>query len=53
MNRFIAAEKRILARRLYLFLIGLLLLLTVIYKLLPEKSKTTDIKVALYLEDKN
>ena len=53
MNRFIAAEKRILARRLYLFLIGLLLLLTVIYKLLPEKSKTSDIKVAVYLEDKN
>lgn len=51
MNRFLASEKRILRKRLYLFLLCLLFLLTVIYKLLPEKSRTTDIKVAIALED--
>ena len=51
MNRFIASEKRILSKKLYFVLIALLLLLTVTYKLLPEKSKSSDIRVAIFIED--
>lgn len=51
MNRFIVCTKRILSKRMYLILILLMLVMTAIYKVLPSKSKTTDIKVALYIED--
>lgn len=51
MNRFIASEKRILTKKLYILSIILLVVLTTIYKLLPEKSKSTDIRVAIFLED--
>ncbi len=50
-NRFIALTKRILSRRIYIAILLLIVVLTGVYKLLPEKSQSADIKVALYSED--
>ena len=51
MNRLIVAWKRILHRKLYWCMLGILLLLTSVYALLPAKSQSTEIRVAIYLED--
>ena len=51
MNRLIVAWKRILHRKLYWCMLGVLLILTGIYALLPAKSQSTEIRVAVYLED--
>lgn len=50
-NRFIALTKRILIRRIYIAILLLIVVLTGVYKVLPEKSQSADIKVALYNED--
>lgn len=50
-NRFIALTKRILSKKIYIFMLLLLVALTVIYKLLPDKSQSADIRVAMYSED--
>lgn len=52
-NRFIALTKRILCRKMYIAILLLLVVLTGVYKLLPEKSQSADIKVALYSEDQS
>lgn len=53
MNRLIVACKRILHRKLYWGMLGILLVLTAIYSLLPAKSQSTEIRVAVYLEDQS
>ena len=50
MNRFYASFKRICTKRLYLGMLLLLLVLTVCYQLLPEKSRSTAIKVAVCVD---
>lgn len=50
-NRFIALSKRILCRKIYIAILLLIVLLTGVYKLLPAKSQSADIKVAMYSED--
>lgn len=51
LNRFTVFTKRILAHKLYIIMLASIVLLTVIYKFLPEKSQSTDIKVAVFSED--
>ena len=46
MNRLIVAWKRILHRKLYWCMLGVLLILTGIYALLPAKSQSTEIQDA-------
>lgn len=50
-NRFIALTKRILYKKLYIAILLIMVLLTGIYKVLPAKSQSADIKVAMYSED--
>ncbi len=50
-NRFIALSKRILCRKMYIAILLLIVLLTGIYNVLPAKSQSADIKVALYNQD--
>ncbi|MBE5952668.1 MAG: ABC transporter permease [Lachnospiraceae bacterium] len=50
-NRFIALTKRILCRKMYISILLTMVLLTGIYKLLPAKSQSADIKVAMFSED--
>ena len=50
-NRFIALTKRILYKKLYIAILLLMVLLTGVYKILPAKSQSADIKVAMYSED--
>lgn len=50
-NRFIVFFKRIFSKKLYIFILLLLPTLTLIYKAIPNKQKTTDIRVAIYSED--
>ncbi len=50
-NRFIALSKRILCRKIYIAILLLIVVLTGVYKLLPAKSQSADIKVAMYSED--
>lgn len=52
-NRFIALTKRILFRKMYIAILLLLVVLTGAYKLLPAKSQSADIKVALYSEEES
>lgn len=52
-NRFIALTKRILCRKMYIAMLLLLVVLTGVYTLLPAKSQSADIKVALYSEDQS
>lgn len=49
-NRLLVLTKRILSHTMYLLMIFSIILLTVIYKFLPEKSKSTDIKVDIFYE---
>ncbi len=50
-NRFIALTKRILYKKLYIAILLLMVLLTGVYEVLPAKSQSADIKVAMYSED--
>ncbi len=50
-NRFIALTKRIMYKKMYIAILILMVLLTGVYKLLPAKSQSADIKVAMYSED--
>lgn len=50
-NRFTVFTKRILAHKMYLVMLAVLVLLTAVYKLLPSKEQSTDIKAAIYCED--
>mgnify|MGYP003295431566 CR=1 FL=1 len=50
-NRFIALTKRILCKKMYIALLALIIVITGVYKLLPAKSQSADIKVALYSEE--
>ena len=50
-NRFIALTKRIMCRKMYIAILLIMVLLTGVYKLLPAKSQSADIKVAMYSED--
>lgn len=52
-NRFIAYTKRIISHLAYIAMLLCVLLLSCLYKALPEKSKSTDICAALYFEDSN
>lgn len=51
MNRFTVFTKRILAHKMYWVMLAALVLLTAIYKVLPSKEQSTDIKAAVYCED--
>ncbi len=53
LNRFIALTKRIISKKLYIALLVILISVTTIYKLLPARQKSADIKVGLYIEDKS
>lgn len=46
-NRFIVFSKRILSRKIYLCMLTAIIAITAVYKLLPAKSSSADIKVAL------
>ena len=46
-NRTIVFFKKTFSKKLYFVMLFIIVLLTTIYKLLPEKSKTADIKVAI------
>lgn len=50
-NRFTVFTKRILAHKMYLVMLAVLVFLTGLYKLLPSKEQSTDIKVAICCED--
>lgn len=50
-NRLIVFTKRMLSKKLYIFILLLLPVLTIVYKAIPNKQKTADIKVAIYCED--
>ncbi len=50
-NRFIALTKRIMYKKMYIAILLIMVLLTGIYQLLPVKSQSADIKVAMYSED--
>lgn len=50
-NRFIALEKRILSKKMYLCLLLLIIAITAIYQFLPARNTSADIKVAMYSED--
>lgn len=52
-NRFIAYTKRIISHLVYIAMLLCVLLLTCLYKALPEKSKSTNICAAIYFEDTN
>lgn len=47
-NRFVVFSKRILAHKIYLAMLALIIALTAVYALLPQASRSADIKVALY-----
>lgn len=51
LNRLYAFTKRILYSRLYIIMIVSIIALTVIYTILPDKVKETDIKVGIYFEE--
>lgn len=46
-NRFIAFSKRILSRKIYLCMLAVIIITAAIYRILPEKSNSADIKVAV------
>lgn len=50
-NRFIALQKRILSKKIYISLLLLIVVITAVYQLLPDKNTSADIKVAMYSED--
>ena len=50
-NRFISLTKRILSKKLYIALLIILVTITAIYKLLPERQKSAYIKVGIYQEE--
>ena len=50
-NRFIALTKRILCRKMYIAILLLIVVLTGVYQLLPDKSQSADIRVAMYCQD--
>ncbi len=50
-NRFYVFTKRILAHKIYLAMLALIIVLTAVYTLLPQTSRSADIKVALYSEE--
>ena len=51
LNRFIAYTKRILSKKLYIVMLLSIVLLTVIYTVLPETSKESNIRVGVCIED--
>lgn len=53
MNRMIVAFKRILKRKLYIGLLAALIIMTIVYQLLPAKSQSTEILVAVYMEEQD
>ena len=50
-NRFIVLSKRIFSKKLYICMLILIIGLTTVYKFLPERQKSADIKVGIYMED--
>lgn len=50
-NRFIALQKRILSKKMYLSLLLIIVVITAIYQFLPDKNTSADIRVAMYSED--
>ncbi|MCM1273472.1 MAG: hypothetical protein NC225_01460 [Clostridium sp.] len=50
-NVFHVSLKRMLLRKLYIFILAVLVLLTAVYQLLPMAGKSSDINVAVYIED--
>ena len=50
-NRFTALFKRILTKKIYIVMLCLIVAFTAIYKLLPAREKSADIKVGIYCED--
>mgnify|MGYP004610201779 FL=1 len=53
MNRMIVAFKRILKRKLYIGMLTALIIMTIVYQLLPAKSQSTEILVAVYMEEQD
>lgn len=51
LNRLTVCIKRILSKKLYLFMLTSLVVITCIYKLLPPKESSADIKIAVYTHD--
>lgn len=52
-NRFTVFSKRILTRKVYLLMLAFIIAITAVYKLLPERSSSADIRVALYSMDES
>lgn len=52
-NKFCVYTKRILFHRLYVLMLALIIMLTVVYCLLPEQKRSTDIKVAMFFQEDN
>lgn len=50
-NIFTVYLKRIFTKKLYISILVLLLAFTALYKCLPDKEKSADIKVGIYIED--
>ncbi len=50
-NVFQVSLKRMFLRKQYIFILAVLILLTSVYKLLPMASRSSDINVAVYIED--
>ncbi|MGN0435395.1 MAG: hypothetical protein ACI4D8_02055 [Wujia sp.] len=53
LNKLCVFTKRILLHRLYILMLAVIIILTAVYRLLPEKNRSTDIKVALYFQEDN
>ena len=53
LNRFTVCTKRILSKKLYLFMLFTLVLIACVYKFLPSKESSADIRVAIYTYDKS
>lgn len=51
LNRFIVFSKRIFTKKIYLLMLAFIIVTAGVYKLLPEKNKSADIKVVIYSKD--
>ena len=50
-NRFTVLTKRIFSKKLYICMLLLIVAITAIYKLLPARERSAEIRVGIYMED--
>ncbi len=50
-NKFTVLTKRIFSKKLYICMLILIVAITAIYKLLPAREKSAEIRVGIYMED--